>query len=512
MDRPDDEQSIEESEATVAEHDCALPAEGPPEQVSIEVNDLNDAASDIGSHYRAANFEAHSPSRSEKREEIVRSPSGRVRVTIEQPSLHDDLEESDDSDNDDDVRSEADSVRTPQPRDCECLINVATQLEGSVGVDLAKAGECALARYDLAFADAWDEKNTSIVSAPGQFPAPLEPPTKDVFRELSIPTKGNLSPMRRSLSCPSFLAVAAEADESKDSIVIPHKGSSPQPRAGVATVSNKAFTSGRREYFHSSSVLDPCQSTSPFKETMDDMMKSFSPKRSLETELQLMVRAQENHEFLSNYLYCSKPSEQPSPETHQEPDVMCVEHCDYLSGVLDAYRSIVPKRATKDMLSLNANDESHTASAAPETWFDVASEHFDDALETFMGRAHAQSRRWNSMFQRPGLKSKKENAKSSKKEVQGILLVQQSKLSQAQEGELTDQQFEMMYGVTREEFARLPVTERSALHDVVSERRKRWSTRSSSQVTMGSVEPPSPAISARSLSSSDLHRMEHANI
>jgi hypothetical protein len=243
---------------------------------------------------------------------------------------------------------------------------------------------------------------------------------------------------------------------------------------------------------------------------MDDMMKNFSPKRSIEKERREMMIAKENHDFLNNYLYCRKPSGQPVPEN--DPN-MCGEQCDFMSGVLDTYRSIVPKRSSsgKDMLSLNAGDDKSYPPVTTETWFDVASEHFDVALERVMGSAHAQSRRWNSMFRAPSLKSKKENGQpktSHNKEVKGILLVKQSNTMDSQEGELSEQQFELMYGMKREEFVQLPVTDRSVLHDKAHENRRRWMSRPTKQGTGPGRPPTSPALSTRSLSSSDLPKQD----
>ena len=109
--------------------------------LSIDVKALNESSSDIVHRYQEGVKIEHSPSRCLKREEILKSSSGRVKVTIEL-SLHDD-----DTDDDDDVRSEGTSVHTPQAHPCECLINAATQLEENVRSDLAKAGECARIRY-----------------------------------------------------------------------------------------------------------------------------------------------------------------------------------------------------------------------------------------------------------------------------------------------------------------------------------------------------------------------------
>jgi hypothetical protein len=251
---------------------------------------------------------------------------------------------------------------------------------------------------------------------------------------------------------------------------------------------------------------------------MDDMMKSFSPKMDFEKERMAMLRAKENHDYLSNYLYSSKPIGEANAN-NVEAD-MCGDHCGYLSDMLDSYRSIIPMRSAskKDMLSLSAKDKPYSSFDAKETWFDVASEHFDGALEAFMGRAHAQSRRWNSMFQAPGLKSKRDGEKSTNSRdmdgVKGIVLVKQSSKpdSQLGGGDISDQQFESMYGLPRAEFEQLPVTERSVLHDLVYKKLRREVAQHAPSQAGLTLEPPSPAISIRSLSSLDLARINEVRM
>jgi hypothetical protein len=215
--------------------------------------------------------------------------------------------------------------------------------------------------------------------------------------------------------------------------------------------------------------MDPCQSASPIKETMDDMMKSLSSRKSFDKEKSDRMQRKENHEFLNNYMYCSKP---PGQMNGDHATNFCAElgfdHCEIFSSVLDTYRSIVPRKSSE--LSLDAGDNS-LPPTEPDTWFDIASERFDGALEFLVGSAHAQSRHWNSMFQAPSLKAKKDGpltpTAQRSKSIQGIILVRQSNTADSSDGELTDQQFQFMYGMTREHFAALPVTERSILHDRV---------------------------------------------
>jgi hypothetical protein len=476
-------------------------------ELSIEVNALNESSSDIVSQCQQIDESEHSPSRCLKREEILKSQSGRVKVTIEL-SLHDD---DTDEDDDDDVRSEGSSVHTPQVHPCECLINAATHIEENVRGDLAKAGECARIKYGLHS----HEEDTKVESTLPQVSAPTPEMTASSPRESAVNSsmivegqnQQSWSPMRRTHSCPSILNLAE--DEQVNTSMI---SSATMPNRGLARAQRKSSKtshwelSERRDYFRTSSMLDPCQSTSPFKETMGDMMKSFTPMSEFEKERNAMLQAQENHEYLSNYMYSSKPVGEVNTDTIEAN--MCGDHCGYLSDVLDSYRSFIPTRSTnnKDMLSLNARDKSYLSSAGSETWFDIASEHFDGALEKIMGRAHAQSRRWNSMFQAPGLKSKRdiENASTSRNNGRkGIVLVKQSSEvdSRVYNGQVSEQQFESLYGIPRKEFEQLPVTERSILHDKVHRSLQRRTIRTPLQV---GLEPPSPAISTRSLSSSDL--------
>jgi hypothetical protein len=364
---------------------------------------------------------------------------------------------------DDDIRSE-DSFHTPQPHPCECIFSVAASIEEHVMVHSEKENQsddpCAVL--------------TSFDYPMLEFPSRHVPcPALKLELDHKPAIENKMSPYRRTLSCPALVLTSAGVDR-PDTFTIPHKGPLERTTSPVSATSDKALADQRRRHFgfHYSYTVDPCQSTSPIRETMDDMMQSLSIRRSFDKDKSDRMQRKENHDFLNNYMYCRKPPGQPHGDHDKN---FCAElgfdHCEILSGVLDTYRSIVPRKSSE--LSLDARDGS-LPPMKPETWFDIASEHFDGALETLVGSAHAQSRRWNSMFQAPSLKVKKENGSSTpipqrNKGVQGIILVKQSDRE-----EPSDQQFRLMYGMTREHFAELPVTERSMLHDMVQEHRNRW--------------------------------------
>jgi hypothetical protein len=193
------------------------PMEFAAEQLSIEAKDLIDSTSDIANHFQPPNQKKWT-CRSEKREEIVKSPSGRVRVTIEQ-SLRDSIEDDDDDDDDDDVRSEATSVRTPHPHPCECLINVASHFEQKVNFDLVRASACACDKYGVA---SFDQHHKATVTAKESdqisqsavlpTPSPRELPSQSLLHEKRMP-------VRRALSCPSILALTEERNEFMQSAV-----------------------------------------------------------------------------------------------------------------------------------------------------------------------------------------------------------------------------------------------------------------------------------------------------
>jgi hypothetical protein len=382
---------------------------------------------------------------------------------------------------DDDVRSE-DSSQTPPPHPCECIFAVAATIEENVMVHIEND----------------DQSNDPFaILKMSEFPARHVPsPTLKLELDHGRAIENKMSPPRRTLSCPALVAIVAGV-ERPDAFTISHKGPLERTTSPVSATSDKALADQRRRHFgfHYSYTMDPCQSASPIRETMDDMMQSLSIRRSFDKDKSDRMQRKENHDFLNNYMYCSKPPGQPKGDHAKN---FCAElgfdHCEILSGVLDTYRSIVPRKSSE--LSLDARDGS-LPPMEPETWFDIASEHFDGALETLVGRAHAQSRRWNSMFQAPSLKVKKENGASTpipqrNKGVQGIILVKQSSRE-----ELSDQQFRFLYGMTREQFAELPVTERSMHHDMVQENRNRW--RPNEQ--LGPETGPSSTIPARRASS-----------
>jgi hypothetical protein len=89
----------------------------------------------------------------------------------------------DDDTDDDDVRLEAHATRTLQPYPCECLINVGTQFEESVGADLAKPKHYAQARYHLWIPELDEnEQNASKVRATTNISATNDAPPEEVTR------------------------------------------------------------------------------------------------------------------------------------------------------------------------------------------------------------------------------------------------------------------------------------------------------------------------------------------
>jgi hypothetical protein len=341
-----------------------------------------------------------------------------------------------------------------------------------------------------------------------EFPARHMPsPTLKLELDHKPTIENKMSPYRRTLSCPALVVTAAGV-ERPDMFTIPHNGPLERTTSPVSATFDKALTDQRRRHvgFRYSYTVDACQSASPIRETMDDMMQNLSIRKSFEKDKSDRMQRKENHDFLNNYMYCSKPPGQLNGDHDKH---FCAElgfdHCEIFSGVLDTYRSIVPRKSSE--LSLDAHEGS-LLPMKPETWFEVASEHFDGALETLVGSAHAHSRRWNSMFQAPSLKVKKENGASSpipqrSKGVQGIILVKQSDRE-----EPSDEQFRLMYGMTRDQFAELPVTERSMLHDMVQVNRNHWHPNTQPEPKTAQLGPetaPSSTFHARSASSPHVH-------
>lgn len=160
----------------------------------------------------------------------------------------------------------------------------------------------------------------------------------------------------------------------------------------------------------------------PFEDAIA-MLTRLSPR--LRARKLFNIRAEENDDFLRNYLYCSKPTNiaastaanNSSIDAYCNTAEPCHEdkgHCAEInagmccvpllpdSGIRDFLLRTTGRQGHTSLLSLSGGQPVHRVES--ETWFDVATERFDEVLEKLMGSASRHGKQWNANFQAPALK------------------------------------------------------------------------------------------------------------
>lgn len=181
----------------------------------------------------------------------------------------------------------------------------------------------------------------------------------------------------------------------------------------------------------------------------------------------LFVPVKDNDAFLNNYLYCTKPTETKSEPSKPAAAALCetssvpctdIVGCGGFIGAVDAAMEILPSRTSeKEIFSLN-NGSTHSVDDV-DRWFDAAVERFDGAFERLVGSSHEHDSRWKlNDFHAPSLMVKKTTEASK------------SNVSPKDGRSLTDQQFQLLYGMSRDHFRSLPRSERVK----VKEKRSRF--------------------------------------
>jgi hypothetical protein len=251
----------------------------------------------------------------------------------------------------------------------------------------------------------------------------------------------------------------------------------------------------------------------PFRAAMD-MIATLSPNHQmfLRKRSTLYVRPEVNDDFLHNYLYCSKPKDEVIQDDNvvcaepcQDTNVMCgdlhMDMCCVSSTLADSALRLGPRKASLSNSLLCLSRETSYSKLEPESWFDLANEHFDGVLEQLVGSANHHGSQWNVSFQAPGLKK---NPGSSMKPPPVDLTTTSAAhapletsdtdidysipqpLFEAPQETLSDTQFQLIYGMSREALAAAAnrfevdesmetavtpprVSNRSADHDGVSE-------------------------------------------
>uniref|UniRef100_A0A7S3L9C2 Uncharacterized protein n=1 Tax=Amphora coffeiformis TaxID=265554 RepID=A0A7S3L9C2_9STRA len=219
---------------------------------------------------------------------------------------------------------------------------------------------------------------------------------------------------------------------------------------------------------------------SPLEGAMN-MLKKFNSVRGKKGPHArgLFVHPRVNDDFLQNYLYCTKDPQKDDQYNH--PDNVCMSnescekvgfcgagfmlggYCDFMAREVDCTSALAGGRSRDpaEILPLSFDPRKHHATDA-DGWFDAATERVDGILENLIrGTSHRIDR-----FQPPSLrKIMRSEPRSSRRsatetvEEQPTTQVNTSSLSDRRpsvqalfdptEGDLSDTQFALVYGVSR---------------------------------------------------------------
>jgi hypothetical protein len=220
----------------------------------------------------------------------------------------------------------------------------------------------------------------------------------------------------------------------------------------------------------------------PFRAAMD-MIATLSPNHQmfLRKRSTLYVRPEVNDDFLHNYLYCSKPKDEAIQDDNvvcaepcQDTNVMCgdlhMDMCCVSSTLADSALRLGPRKTSLSGSLLSLNRETSYSKLEPESWFDLANEHFDGVLEQLVGSANQHGSQWNVSFQAPGLKKNPgssmksppvDSTTTSEHAAHAPLETSDTDIDysipqplfEAPQETLSDTQFQLIYGMSREALA-----------------------------------------------------------
>jgi hypothetical protein len=223
-----------------------------------------------------------------------------------------------------------------------------------------------------------------------------------------------------------------------------------------------------------------------------------------------LVDQTENDLFLHNYLYCSESVETMHPDSVGtselfREDLGCgntlnMEGC-CASVWMDGALQWLPRKASKKQILLSRKP-SIPSRLQPQTWFDVANEKFDGVLERLVGTPQKVTP-WNLSFQAPSLEKKrmkhvtvrrsnsvideemdndgeqkdedvddqKRNAAESPLQISRPLSMSSGLFQRMKQMKLSSVDFEIAYGIPRENFEALTPCERLQIERQVRLRR-----------------------------------------
>mmetsp|Transcript_17364 Transcript_17364/g.19336 ORF Transcript_17364/g.19336 Transcript_17364/m.19336 type:complete len:967 (+) Transcript_17364:669-3569(+) len=236
------------------------------------------------------------------------------------------------------------------------------------------------------------------------------------------------------------------------------------------------------------------------KRSLLNVLEQLSPSSERSLQYCVGANAKENHDYLNNYLYFSKPYTERVNKTVCERSTIkpfCADpcemksscgkslpmSCDALCAVSDT-ACVLFKRSETDGIDLihleTTNDYAGFEARSQESWFDAASAQFDGAMERIVGAARQNpNSRWGETFQAPTLTIKtpqhghrKTNTRSIAETNLGIIdtsdsstsILQQEKKMYEDAGlNENNDSFVSVYGMSRNNFRTLSKDRRLAL-------------------------------------------------
>ena len=226
------------------------------------------------------------------------------------------------------------------------------------------------------------------------------------------------------------------------------------------------------------------------RQSIMNVLERLSPKSNLRSDRNILFSSKANHDYLNNYLYFSKPSNEIANELDPPARPFCADPCGTKCGDTDGgcyllssaadtatflFRPRSPRKDRDFTFETTSSKDYSEFHKGQETWFDAASEKFDGALERLVGSAPSVKHQWRKLFEAPTLNIKtpqsaykvKADTKGTNdpKRIKGIVLVPQYCVrSRVVDLDTTaDEAFLSLYGISRSEFRVLTKEERFAL-------------------------------------------------
>jgi len=239
--------------------------------------------------------------------------------------------------------------------------------------------------------------------------------------------------------------------------------------------------------------------SSPLEGAMK-ILKKFNPARDkkMHQARGLFVHPRVNDDFLQNYLYCTKDPQKDEQYNYRNNVCMTNDSCEnvglcgsgftlggycgFMAREVDCTSALVGGRSRdpSEILPLSFDPRKHYATDA-DGWFDAATERVDGILENLIGGTSHKIDR----FQPPSLRkimrpetqsSRRTDTETSEKE--SVTQISTTSLSgnrpsvqalfNPEEGDLSDTQFALVYGISRSDSETIKAATTSPLRDDVA--------------------------------------------